>query len=102
MATTSSNGASDSAASDNGSLLEVGVEEPVKAEALVLGDQQLRVLVLRVVQDLAGGAVLDHRAVPHYQHLVAELGDDREVMGDQHEREPLGFAQFLEQVQDLC
>src|ERR1700742_1526261 len=81
------NGVSDNAASDNGSLLEVGVEEPVKAEALVLGDQQLRVLVLRVVQDLAGGAVLDHGAGPHHQHLVAELSDDRKVVGDQHERE---------------
>src|SRR3984957_3167032 len=87
--------------SDKGRLPQAGVEEPVEPEALVLGDQQLRVLMLRVVQDLAGRAALKHGAGPHHEYLVAELRDDRQVVGDEHEREPLGFLQLLQHVQDL-
>src|ERR1700722_6608272 len=102
MASMSSKGAvSGNGWSNKGSLPQVGVEEPVETEALVLGDQQLRVFMLWVVQDLAGRAVLNHGAGPHHEYLVAELCDDRQVMGDEHEREPLGLLQLLQQVQDL-
>src|ERR1700684_2260175 len=102
MASMSSKGAvSGNGRSNKGSLPQVGVEEPVEAEALMLGDQQLRVLMLWVVQDLAGRTVLNHAAGPHHECLVAELCDDRQVVRDEDERQPLGFLQLLQQVQDL-
>ena len=47
------------------------------------------------------GAVLDHVAVVHHQHLVGDLRDDAHVVGDEQHRQPVLDLQPLDQPQDL-
>src|SRR5579883_1965509 len=42
-------------------------------------EQTLRIRHLRIVEDLLGGAVFDHVAAVHYQHVLADFGDDSQV-----------------------
>lgn len=67
----------------------------------MFGHEQPGVLVLRVVQHGPRRALLHHLAPPHDQDLVAQLGDDGQVVGDDDERQAGALAQFGEQVEDL-
>ncbi len=64
------------------------------------GQQRTGVLVLGVVEQLAGGSVLDRRAVPHDEHVVAHSLDDREIVTDEQVGQVQFALQLRQQVQD--
>ena len=63
--------------------------------------EPLRVGVPRPPEDLADRALLRHPTGVHDQHAVARLGDDRQVVGDEDQRQPELGAQLLEEAEDL-
>ena len=65
------------------------------------GEQLSRVRVGRCPQHVGGGAALDDRPVVEHDQLVAEVPDDAEVVGDQHERQPEVADERAQQVEDL-
>ena len=75
-----------------------GVHLPVPGGG---GDQLAGVGVLGVVVDLGGRAGLDDLARVHHHHPVGHLGDDAEVVGDQHQPEAHLLLQLPEQLQHL-
>ncbi|VXC29741.1 hypothetical protein BACI9J_760002 [Bacillus altitudinis] len=64
----------------------------------VVRQEHLRVLVLRVAEDLAGAAVLDDAALVHHEDALGGLEDDAEVVADQDRREALGALQLDDRV----
>ena len=56
---------------------------------------------LRVVEDLAGVALLDDLAGVHHADAVAHRADDAEVVGDQQDRRAGLVAQRADQVEHL-
>ena len=55
----------------------------------------------RVREDRRDRALLGDLAGVHHEHPVARLGDDRQVVGDQDQRQPELLPQPLEELQDL-
>ena len=55
----------------------------------------------RIVEDLVGGAGLDDLARVHDLHAVAEIGDDAEVVGDDHDGGAGIPAEAADQVERL-
>ncbi len=66
-----------------------------------LGDQPSRVFLARRLQDLVGGAVLDHLAVAQHHDVVGDLRDHREIVGDVDRRRAVLANQFSERCQHL-
>ena len=64
-------------------------------------DQGARIVLARAVQDGGGRTMLDHPAVLHDHDLIAEIAYDREIVGDQDERESYFTPELLEKAQDL-
>ena len=78
------------------------LERPAVGRDVREGRQEpLRVGVPRPPEHLADGALLRHPTGVHDQHLVARLGDDRQVVGDEDQRQPELGAQLLEEAEDL-
>ena len=65
------------------------------------GDELFGVGVLRMVQHGAGCALFDDDAVLHHHDAVGDLGDDAEIMGDEHDRGLAALLQVADQFQDL-
>ncbi len=63
--------------------------------------QPLRVGHPRLAEDLIGVAVLDHISAVHHQDVLAELGDDAEVVGDQDNRGAGLLLQVVHQLEHL-
>ena len=64
--------------------------------------QQLhRVGMSGAVEDVAHRAALHHFATVHHDHIVAELGDHPEMVGDEQDCAALAPLQFLQPVNDL-
>ena len=63
--------------------------------------QTHRVRHLRAVEDLLGRAVLDHVAAVHHEHVLARLGHDAEVVGDQDDRRAQPLLHLVHQLDDL-
>jgi hypothetical protein len=53
------------------------------------------------VVDLACRAHLDDLAEVHHRHAVADIGDGREIVGDEEIGEAQGLLQLGEEVEDL-
>ena len=62
--------------------------------------ERLRVRVARPVVDVLRGAFLDDLAEVHDCHAVGDVADDRQVVRDEHVREPQFVLQAVEQVHD--
>ena len=62
-------------------------------------EQRLRVRVVGLGQDGAGGARLDELARLHDRHAVAQVGDDAEVVRDEEHRHVALGLQVAEQVE---
>ena len=54
--------------------------------------------MLRLVQYVSSGALFDDDAMLHHHHAVGDLGDDAEIMGDEHDR---GLAALLQVTDQL-
>ena len=52
-------------------------------------------------EDLRGGALLDHPAVPHHDHLVGERAHHAQVVADEQVGEAVPRLQLAQQVDDL-
>src|SRR5450759_2258211 len=61
--------------------------------------QALRVLVLRVEDDVVGDAPLDDQPVLHHDDLVGQVARLTDVVGDEQHGEPEPIAQVLQHVQ---
>ena len=59
------------------------------------------VRVPRVVEQLVQRALLDHLPGVHHQHAVGDVGDDAEVVGDEHDRRARRVAEVTQLAQDL-
>ena len=57
--------------------------------------------MLRLGEDILGGAGLDDLALGHDADPVGHLADDAEVVGDQQHRHAEALLQVLQQLQDL-
>ena len=64
------------------------------------GEETLGVLVLRMREDLVGGALLHHPTVLHDQHVIGQALHHCEVVADQDDRAALREA-VLQQREDL-
>ena len=66
------------------------------------GVQQIAgVLHLRMVEHLIGGGMFHKLAVLHHHHLIGDLANDRQIMGDEQvTQSPFGL-QVVEQAQHL-
>ena len=51
-----------------------------------------------MVQHRCGGTLFYDDAVLHHHHAVGDLGDDAEIMGDEHDR---GLAALLQVTDQL-
>src|SRR5699024_10631117 len=65
------------------------------------GHQANGVGVGRIGEDLLGGALLHHTAGIHDHHVVGHLGDDAQVVGDEHDGGVDLVLQMPQQVQHL-
>src|SRR5918994_2402341 len=63
--------------------------------------QRLGVRVLRVVEERDDIGPLDHLAEVHDDDFFGHLGDDTEVVGDQHHRHPGSLLDVSDQIEDL-
>ena len=69
-----------------GRLARDDVQGPaVRVDVGVRREQLLGVGVARRREDPGDGSLLSHLARVHHQHLVAGLGDDGQVVGDEHQ-----------------
>ncbi len=64
-------------------------------------DQALRIGMHGIGEQLVGGRLLDDAAGIHHRDAVAVLGDDAEIVADQHHRHAHLAADRREQLQDL-
>jgi hypothetical protein len=70
--------------------------------ALGLGRQQvLGVGMLRMVEHLVDGTLLDDAALGHHADPVGHLANDAEVVGDEQQRHAVARLQRLQELQDL-
>ena len=76
--------------------LDVRVEPRQRAE------QAPRVRVLRVLEDRVDRAVLDDLRGVHHDDVVGRLGDDAEVVRDQHDRRAVIVLELLHHVTRIC
>ena len=65
------------------------------------GQQPPRVRHLRAVEQLAVPGLLDAAPAVHHQDLIGHVGDDAEVVGDQHDRRAEVVLQVAQEVDDL-
>ena len=65
-------------------------------------EQRLRVGMSRLEKDAFDIAVLDDLAGVHDDHLVAEFGDQPEIVRDDHHRTAMFGLNLSDQVDDLC
>ena len=65
------------------------------------GEQRLRVGVLRALEDVEGGALLNGDAVFHHHDRVGQVGDDAHVVRDEHDGRVEPRAQVAQQLEDL-
>src|SRR3989454_1163785 len=64
-------------------------------------EERLRVGVRRRVVDLPDRAGLDQASRVHHCNLVAHLGDDAEVVGDEDQRQVVGALEITQELQVL-
>ena len=57
--------------------------------------------MLRIGEQVVDVGALDDPAGIHHQHLVGDLGDDAEIMGDDQDRHAEPLLQVAQQVEDL-
>ncbi len=74
---------------------------PVGVDVRECAEELLRVRVSRRPEDPRDRTLLGDLAGVHDQGLVAGLGDDRQVVGDQDERQAELASETLEQLEDL-
>jgi hypothetical protein len=63
--------------------------------------QRLEVGMLRVAEDVAQIARLDHLATIHHHDVVGDVGDHTEIVGDHQQGHTQLFLQILDEAQDL-
>ena len=63
--------------------------------------QGLQIRVARVAEDLLPRARLHHAPAIHHHHFVGHVGDDAEIVGDEHQRHARLGLQLLHEVEDL-
>ena len=60
-----------------------------------------RIGMLRIGEQVVDVGALDDAAGIHHQHLVGDLGDDAEIMGDDQDRHAEPLLQVAQEVEDL-
>ena len=55
----------------------------------------------RTLQHVIGRALFDHLAVLKHDHAIGDVGDNAEIMGDEHHRHVAAALQVADQLQDL-
>ena len=65
------------------------------------GEQRTRVRMLRPLQDIACRALLDHLAMLKHDHAIGDIGDDAEIVGDEHHRHVAATLQVADQLENL-
>ena len=65
------------------------------------GDQRRRIRMLRPREHLFGTAFLNDLAAIHHNHAFAEIADDREIVGDKHQREVHLRRELAKELDDL-
>jgi len=65
------------------------------------GEERLRVGMLRTLEDVEGGTLLDSHAVLHHHDRIGQVGDDPHVVRDEHDRGVEPAAEAAEKVEDL-
>ena len=63
--------------------------------------QSLQVGVLRIAEDVVQVACFDDLAAIHDDHVVGDVGDHPEIVGDHQQRHPEFLLQVLHEAQDL-
>ena len=78
-------------------------DEPAARGVVVelAGEQRARVRMARGAEDFGHGTGLDDRAAVHDAEVVAELGDEAEMVRDEDDRAGEAAAQVLQQRHDL-
>ena len=64
-------------------------------------DQHARIAVSGLSQDLVGTALFDDAAGLHHRHLVGDLGDHAEVVGDEQNGGVVALLDVLDELEDL-
>ena len=72
---------------------------PLRARRI--GEQRLRIRVVRLAEELLGGGDLDHAPEIHDHHPIREMLDHAEVVADEQVGQPQLVAQRNEQVEHL-
>ena len=54
--------------------------------------------MLRLVQHIGSRTLFDGDAMLHHQDAVGDLGDDAEIMGDEHDRRLEALLQVADQL----
>ncbi len=57
--------------------------------------------MLGAQQHVVGRALFDHLAVLKHDHAIGDLGDDAEIMGDEHDGHVAAALQVADQFEDL-
>jgi hypothetical protein len=57
--------------------------------------------MLGAQQHVVGCALFDHLAVLKHDHAIGNLGDDAEIMGDEHDGHVAAALQVADQFKDL-
>ena len=57
--------------------------------------------MLGAQQHVVGGALFDHLAVLKHDHAICDLGDDAEIVGDEHDGHVAAALQIADQLEDL-
>ena len=81
-----------------------GIDGSLPRRGLRCGNERNRpgrVGMQRPDQRVVDGGILDHLARIHRDHARAGLGDDAEIVGDQHQRRLRCLAEVAQQFQDL-
>jgi hypothetical protein len=66
------------------------------------GHEVARVGVFGTGEQLLGVTGLDDFPVAHHERVIGHMTDDTEVVGDEHEGQPVRRPQSHQQVEDLC
>ena len=65
------------------------------------GEQRPGIGMLRPLQHVVGRALFDHLAVLEHDDAIGDIGDDAEIMGDEHHRHVAAALQVADQFEDL-
>jgi len=85
----------------DGQFKEVEGHAPAAFQVRDGVQQGLGIRVLRVVEDVAHAPAFDGYAVFHDQHVVADVVDHAQVVGDEQAGQAQALFEVVEQFEDL-